>query len=175
MLKRGLRVFGPALPLRAKASPDGWQSPFFPGRFHRWGRLQLSCCIYLQRLTDPAKGVGCSHREPGKRHLHNSPSQLPRNSLATLRVMRVRQRIQTNQNATSTTHRRCNYAHLVAYAAQHQRCPVFGCDSHLSRKRSIVRDKSLRAALAAADGEQACGAASVEGGWRGRQARGQQG
>ena len=97
MLKRGLRVFGPALPLRAKASPDGWQSPFFPGRFHRWGRLQLSCCIYLQRLTDPAKGVSCSHREPGKRHLHNSPSQLPRNSLATLRVMRVRQRIQTNQ------------------------------------------------------------------------------
>ena len=60
--KRCLRAFGPALPLRAKASPDGWQSPFFPGRFHRWERLELSCCITLQRLTDPAKGVGCSHR-----------------------------------------------------------------------------------------------------------------
>ena len=29
---------------------------------HRWERLELSCCISLQRLTDPAKGVGCSHR-----------------------------------------------------------------------------------------------------------------
>ena len=50
----------------------------------------------------------------------------------------------------NTTQRRCNFDHLVAYAAQHQRCPVFGCDSHLSRKRSVVRDESLRAALAAA-------------------------
>ena len=29
---------------------------------HRWERLELSCCISLQRLTDPAKGVGCNHR-----------------------------------------------------------------------------------------------------------------
>ena len=36
----------------------------------------------------------------------------------------------------------------MAYAAQHQRCPVFGCDSHLPRARSVVRDESLRAALA---------------------------
>ena len=36
--------------------------PLFPGRFHRWERLELSCCISLQRLTDPAKGAGCSHR-----------------------------------------------------------------------------------------------------------------
>lgn len=54
-----------------------------------------------------------------------------------------------NRSTPNTTQRRCNFAHLVAYAAQHQRCPVFGCDSHLSRKRFVVRDESLRAALVA--------------------------
>ena len=53
-----------------------------------------------------------------------------------------------NGPTPSTTPHRCNFDHLVAYAAQHQRCPVFGCDSHLSRKRFVVRDESLRAALA---------------------------
>ena len=33
-----------------------------PSHLHRWERLELSCCISLQRLTDPAKGIGCNHR-----------------------------------------------------------------------------------------------------------------
>ena len=47
------------------------------------------------------------------------------------------------------TQLRCNFAHLVEHAAQHQCCPVFGCEAQLSRKRSVVRDENLRAALAA--------------------------
>ena len=37
---------------------------------HSWERLELSCCISLQRLTDPAKGVGCSHlaRQSSRTH-----------------------------------------------------------------------------------------------------------
>ena len=69
---------------------------------HRWERLELSCCISLQRLTDPAKGVGCSHharqlrtrtthrhhRHPTQRNtsdrLHNSGATSP-TSLTTQR------------------------------------------------------------------------------------------
>ena len=68
----------------------------------RWERLELSCCISLQRLTDPAKGVGCSHharqlrtrtthrhhRHPTQRNtsdrLHNSGATSP-TSLTTQR------------------------------------------------------------------------------------------
>jgi hypothetical protein len=37
-------------------------TPLTAGPLHRWERLELSCCVSLQRLTDPAKGVGCNHR-----------------------------------------------------------------------------------------------------------------
>ena len=39
---------------------------------HRWERLELSCCISLQRLTDPAKGVGCSHRARQSSRTHHT-------------------------------------------------------------------------------------------------------
>ena len=114
---------------------NGYEHESRPLLAHRWERLELSCCISLQRLTDPAKGVGCSHRARQAPHLYSHTR---------------RPNLTANGPTPSTTPHRCNFAHLVAYAAQHQRCPVFGCDSHLSRKRFVVRDESLRAALAAA-------------------------
>ena len=46
--------------------------PLSPCSRHRWERLELSCCISLQRLTDPAKGVGCSHRARQSSRTHHT-------------------------------------------------------------------------------------------------------
>ena len=48
-----------------------WVNESRPLLAHRWERLELSCCISLQRLTDPAKGVGCNHRARQAPHLYS--------------------------------------------------------------------------------------------------------